>query len=420
MKRFGIYATTSFKSEYKIFLGCILMKKLTTVYKKWQLNRAKYESGKPRKKKTIRRKRHIVSAWFGDALEDVVSENEPIIPPKNISLTENTEHTIDFFENMRRQYTTLDHSKDLSQIKFVVNSRKKGLRRIGGYVDFTKIEKIGTSAALILTAEYDRVATILKQVPPTINLHLWNEGVFKILFEIGFFEFVGLQKEVSERYITDGKVKTVKIMSGVNANGISSIYDAIVNLSKYIDDDDPISDEVKLLLTNALSEAMINVSKHAYPDDYNFPIRHVSKWWATGSANCETRELRVVIFDQGASIPVTYPRKTLSQSARDFLLSALRRDSSFDFENDGAYIECAMMPGKSQTNQVNRGLGLPEMKDLIDVCGNGSLKIFSRGGECTYRSGHGMVRLSRPSSIGGTLIEWTLKFPAKKVDSNSD
>ena len=156
---------------------------------------------------------------------------------------------------------------------------------------------------------------------------------------------------------------------------------------------------------------MINVARHAYPEDHRFKFRHVGRWWVTASADRVSRELTIVVYDQGATIPITFPKKAMSQTVMDFLSSTLTQSVEFENHNDGAYIEGAMKPGRSKSNQKHRGLGLPEMKDLVDICGSGSLSIFSRGGECHYEYGRTLVRRSRQQSIGGTLIEWTLRLP---------
>ena len=200
----------------------------------------------------------------------------------------------------------------------------------------------------------------------------------------------------------------MKIISGTNSAELAEASQSILKLCDFLGEDQQIQEDVELALNNALSEAMINVSKHAYPADHDFKFRHIGKWWVTASVDRSSRELTVVIYDQGASIPVTFAQKNWPQAARDFLTSMLTFAPSFEFENDGTYIEGAMKPRSTQTGKAFRGLGLPEMKDLVDICGRGSLRIFSRGGECYYEAGRQLQRRSRQHSVGGTLIEWTL------------
>lgn len=394
------------------------MKKLTDKYKKWLLHRARNEenrtSGSRREPKRTSRPRHIVTGWFGDRIERLIAINAPICPPSNICFSTNGDESVEFLNNWRNRFRSIQQFTSPSGSSWTQEPRKpRGLRQISSYYDFSSIENLSTAAALILTAEYDRVASIIRSVPPAINLNDWHPAVFKKLYEIGFFEIVGLAKDVADRYRTDGDVRSMRIFSGSNATDLDIASDAILELSKFVDTEGPLTEDVTLALNNALSEAMINVAKHAYPDDHDFRYKHVDKWWVTASADKGSRELTIVIYDQGASIPVTFPRKDFSERVASFLKETISLTPKFDFQNDSVYIEGAMRPGKSQTNQKHRGLGLPEMKDLIDICGDGSLIIISRGGECKYVPNKPISKKSRPHSIGGTLIEWTLRLPEK-------
>ena len=388
------------------------MKKLTPTFEKWLRNRRRRQSGQLRRKKNRVPKAHIVQAWYGGEIENVVSENLPKVPPSILCFEKNSAETLRFLDGWRNSFRSIKPSEAHKKFEWFKAPKSGGSkRRITSYSDFSQISELSASAALILTAEYDRVAHLIGDVPPTINLDEWDTTVFRSLFEIGFFEVLKLSQDVADQYVTSGDVKTMRIVSGSNASELALASSGIQSLSAFIDEESPISEDVEVALNNALSEAMINVSKHAYPDDHEFRYRHIDKWWVTASADRVKRVLTIVIYDQGASIPVTFPKKTLSKSVLDYLTSALRLSPEFEFENDGAYIEGAMMPGKSQTGQSFRGLGLPEMKDLVDICGDGSLRIFSRGGECYYRAGDRLERHSRQESAGGTLIEWKLFLP---------
>ena len=388
------------------------MKKLTPRYKIWLLRRMRKSRKKLNKIRDRAREVHIVQAWFGEEIEEMISDRRPNLPPSTLCLKSNPDETLSFLEDWRKRFRAINPSN--TNVKFEWFKRPKNPRakkRINGFTDFSYIQEISTALSLLLTAEYDRVRQLIGGVPPTINLHEWKTPVFRRLFEIGFFDVLGLTKGVEDRYVTSGDIKTMKIISGSNASELQTASESILELSRFLGNEKPISADVEIALNNALSEAMINVSKHAYPDDHVFRHRHIGKWWVTASVDRVRRELTIVIYDQGATIPITFPKKDFSQSVRDFFESVLTTEPEFDYANDGSYIEGAMKPGRSQTNQKFRGLGLPEMKDLIDICGQGSLRIFSRGGECYYAFGQRLQRRSRRYSIGGTLIEWTLYLP---------
>lgn len=385
------------------------MKKLTKSYKKWQLQRARFEAKKPLRMRKREKRSHVVRAWYGEDFEEVVSENRPNIPPLEICLAANPDETLKFISDWRSKFKSLLPSASKTTFNWFKNPKSPGgKRRISGYTDFSQISRLSTAPALVMTAEYDRLRTLMDDVPPTINLDDWQDQVFGRFYEMGFFEVLGLTESVSDRYFTSGNVRTMKIISGTNSAELAEASQSILGLCDFLGEALQIQEDVEIALNNALSEAMINVSKHAYPSEHEFKLRHVGKWWVTASVDRGSRELTVVIYDQGASIPVTFAQKNWSQTARDFLASILTSKPSFEFENDGTYIEGAMKPRSSQTGKPFRGLGLPEMRDLVDICGRGSLRIFSRGGECYYEAGRQLQRRSRDHSIGGTLIEWTL------------
>lgn len=375
------------------------------------------QAKKPKIIRQRNRKSHVVRAWYGEDVEEVVSENRPSIPPKNVCLSSNTDQTLEFIADLRSKFRSLlPHASGKTFNWFKPPKSNNGKRRISSYSDFSQICSFSTAPALVMTAEYDRLSTLMGAIPPTINLDEWKEPVFRRLYEMGFFEILGLTETVSERYITSGDVRSMKIISGTNSAELEAASKNILVLCDFLGDGSHIKEDVEIALNNALSEAMINVAKHAYSSDHHFKFRHVSKWWVTASVDKASRELTVVIFDQGASIPVTFRKKKWSRSVRDFFSNVLMAEPRFEFDNDGAYIEGAMQPRSSQTGKPFRGLGLPEMRDLVDICGRGSLRIFSRGGECRYEAGKPLERNARVHSIGGTLIEWTIFLPRRTTD----
>ena len=359
--------------------------------------------------------------WDGGEPIKAISVREPKVPPSQLCLENNFEDTIAFLSKWRSSLSA-GYKKGSALSKkhpWVSPSRKVGgMPRIMGFTDFAKIEELSTAVAMIVTAEYDRLATLANEVPPTVNIHEWSDTAFQKLFELGFFETVGLTKEVSDLQKTNGEIRSMRIISGSNATELEAATNEIAKLADFLAPSTGFSEEISIALNSSLGEAMANVAAHAYPQDHHYIRKPVGKWWVTATADKRIGKLTVVIYDQGATIPVTYPKKEIPQAILDFITLRRVLTPRFDFENDGVYIEGAMKPGRTQTNQKDRGLGLPEMKELIDICGSGSLTIYSRGGVCRYDSNSEIRSASHRHTVGGTLIEWVLDLDNEQDGGN--
>lgn len=398
----------------------VLMKKLTQRFKKWLLNRSRREAKVPAR--VARRNSRIVLAWFGNETERLIVRKPPSIPPSTLSLSEQTDTTLGFFANLRRTLRVREEESRPDRFDWAIGSRRGNkLRKIRSYIDFARIENVSTAAALVLASEYDSSGRIIGSVPPTIELDKWNDKVFKSLFEIGFFEIVGLSESASSFYEDDGDVVTMKIVSGSDTTQLEEACRRIENLVASLGDASAtLPKAVELALNSSLAEAIMNVGSHAYPKQVKLPYKHLARWWLTASVQRSTRNLTVVIYDHGATIPVTFAEKSWPQAVKDRLKALVIPTVSFEYENDGAYIEAAAIPGKSQTKQSNRGLGIPQMKEIIDICGSGTMTIWSRGGEYKYFGSGREVSKSRDVSIGGTLIEWQVCVPAAAGGAHHD
>lgn len=396
------------------------MKRLTKRYKKWLVRRAR--AGHTERKRLPREGRNrrvsVVDAWFGDRVEEVLCVREPTRPPRVMCLDKNTDEVLSFLDSWRKKYAIKSSIKNLKRYDWTIRPpRGSSKKRIMGYVDYSAITEISTAVALVIAAEYDRGARLLGSAPPTINLHSWSDEVFSKFYELGFFSIVGLTGSISDLYMDSDLVRTMRIVSGKNTADLRRTSESLIELSKFIDESGPISEELELALNSALSEGMANVSRHAYPEDFDSEVHHVESWWVTASAHRGKRRLTVVMYDQGATIPVTLPRKKWMQAVQDFVTRNLLPHREFDFQDDATYIAGALERGQTQTGQPGRGEGLPQMKELIDICGAGSLTIWSRGGMCRYEPDTALQRTSFPYSIGGTLIEWVIDLPGGKTDA---
>ncbi|OWV79565.1 hypothetical protein ATY77_26625 [Rhizobium sp. R634] len=324
-------------------------------------------------------------------------------------LERNTVEVTEFLENLRRRLL-----RPIANPKWLTKTTGNSLQKVKGYLDFGAIKEISTAAALVLAAEYERVVSIIGEPPPLINLDEWNEDVILRLWQLGFFTTIGITPKPDQFMTSSEDVMTLRFLSGSNAQETEAADKMLVELGNFLDPDNDLPEEIRLPLTTALSEAMINVRRHAYPDDHRFRFKHINRWWLTGSADRARRKLTVVIYDQGATIPITYSKLSESLDIREWILSIVRIAPKSDnpFAEDGARIAAAAKFGNTQTGKSYRGKGLPDMQNAIDCCENGRLTILSRGGRYVYEGKDRTSIASYPCSIGGTLIEWTLTLPS--------
>ena len=160
----------------------------------------------------------------------------------------------------------------------------------------------------------------------------------------------------------------------------------------------------KLELFGGLSEAITNVSHHAYHKDATF-----KQWWLSASYDQTTQRLCVTFYDQGMGIPVTLPKSKWAALITD--LFALNKDSQ--------RIEAAMIVGRSSTDLPERGKGLADLLEFAKAYDSSTLAIFSLHGKYTVnarKNGPEAILTSEKydfeRSIGGTLIEWSVQLPS--------
>lgn len=222
----------------------------------------------------------------------------------------------------------------------------------------------------------------------------------------GFFDALGVKAKID----VAPKVfplEYIKVQAGTQADGRLAVE---LRRALFGPHEDELSKDKKGSFFRGLTEAMTNVSQHAYPDDWDVgPIKVVKKgWWMLGHINKLRKELKIMIVDQGIGIPRSLPRT--HKDILPTLLAALKLEVS-----DGAMIHAAMEVGRSRMGQTHRGKGLNDLKQIIDVCKTGTLRILSKKGEYTYRVRNSLaipIVQGHESSLNGTLVEWTIPLEA--------
>jgi hypothetical protein len=361
-----------------------------------------------------------VRIWQGGEEEYAISTRPPTSPPVRLCFDQNPDQTTAFFARIRALVPLLRGGKS----SFVHRKSPESVPKIHGYIDFAKLHSISLSSAVVLAADYDRLAQLSGEVPPTINLSTWNSEVLTTLFQLGFFETLGHIPNLNEKLVQDGPKLTMKIVTAEDAGKLDEIDSSLQDLAKFLSGDElalaPELDDAVVTLLTSISEAITNVTQHAYPQDHEYEFEHVEKLWVSATADRRNDTLTVVVYDQGATIPVTYPRLSRTSKVLRFLRLALAKGKEFDYSSDGTYIRAAMRFGGSRTDKVYRGKGFPQMNSLVGSVGGGRLSIRSRNGWCSTGTGWRMRSGYVSSSLGGTLVELTVNVSSYLNGNRND
>jgi len=263
---------------------------------------------------------------------------------------------------------------------------------------------------LVFSSNYFRLFAERKHPIPLINLHEWNPSIISKLNEIGFFQLLNID-DIPNLTKSDNNLKTLKFFTGVDGGGLEQAENQLLELAAHVDEDSEIPKTFLYALNSAFSEAMINVSKHAYDKTHQYQYPHQGKFFFTGAAKKDTREMTFAVYDHGATIPVTYPKTNMQDRVKDYVQSISNLFSKVTNAKDGAYISSAIRFGNTQTNQEGRGRGLPQIREAIDLCNSGSFTVVSRSGMYTYSHGGNESFSAFEGTIGGTLISWRVVLP---------
>lgn len=398
------------------------MKKLTTKRKKWFRLRANQELKKLNRK--ISPPKHDVNylpvkldseqnlnwqnvnRWMESAFEkglkadkifpSSVSANNKanrltIYLPKEMNFSDKYDSTILVIQAIRRLTS--------------ITSTKRNAYKLGS-VNFDDLKTISTSAALVLTAEIskwdDSVRKVLK--PKT---DLWDKTVLEQFIELGFFDlFPGRATPTLEGNHNQSAKNLVKYIKGKCTDNDKTVF-LKQEIRKIV------GDKVGKwpFLYTGLSEAITNVSQHAYPN--NDSVNDIDKnWYLTGSFDQSTRELKIVFYDQGVGIPTTLPASKLKESIIEFLSKLLSdRFTSLDKIKHSTMLEAAVQAERTCTSEEDRGKGLQDLLQFIDQRKEGYLSILSLKGLYKYNidsNGCNTKTDSFDVPMPGTLIIWSV------------
>lgn len=275
------------------------------------------------------------------------------------------------------------------------------------FLDFSATKHVSSGAKLYLVAELDRCRRVAGH--PSVNGNFPDSRhARRSMRDSGFYDMLDVDAGVTEKERTY-PVEYIKVMTGNEADGGLAKKLRQMLLGPYAADIDV---EARQSFFRGISEAMTNVAQHAYPDSYDYGPIKISprRWWLLGHVEKKSGLLRIMIVDQGIGIPKSLPRTYPMEVINGWLnyLPLFTPD-------DGQMIKAAMKKGRSSTELRNRGKGLNDLKEIIDVCGSGQLSILSNRGRYRYSVTRGVPHEQAEqlaANIRGTFIEWAVPLSA--------
>jgi anti-sigma regulatory factor (Ser/Thr protein kinase) len=323
--------------------------------------------------------------------------------PKILCFSRNPAETLESLDGIRSSLQ--DERERLRNTK-----KKKNTRIRLKYSAFENIEDISPSAALVLAAEYERAYHLNGSHAIVVNLEKWHPTVMGILKPLGFFEKFGFDGILEAPDVTD-RFRILPMRSGSSAdspavNMLISDLKGLYPLADVVDED---REAGMLSLYGAMVEALVNVVRHAYPEGRELPFTPVNRWWMAGAVDQDARQITAMVFDQGITIPLSLPNWQHYAGVRRRIVSFLGLvPDPGDTKCDGLAIAAAVEESVSSTGERHRGRGLAQMRDFVDQCRGGYLRIMSRCGEVIMYPREKPTVRAYDISIGGTLIEWNV------------
>ncbi len=268
-------------------------------------------------------------------------------------------------------------------------------------VKFDNLKSISTSAALVLTAELSRWDDIInKSLKP--RLRTWDPIIIQRFATLGFFELFKNAPNITLDKQNDN-LKLVRYIKGKcgDKNKTKVLKASLQEL---------IGDQVTkwTFLHTGLSEAITNVSHHAYPDGIDCNGKD-KNWYLTGSLNTQSKMLKIAFYDQGIGIPRSLPASKIYERVLSFL-SALPQGER---KLHTALLEAAVKIDRTSTGSGDRGKGLPDLLEFIKQRKEGYLSILSLKGLYKYSIENGKEKTKTfpfETELPGTLIIWSVKL----------
>ena len=345
------------------------MKKTDPRYKMWK----KYQDEKNLIIRTKRKK----SKKKTSSKKRVVYQQ--IEAPENLSLISNSEETISYFNKAIRILKNKENKNKVSTLLFNCKD-----------VQFLSIDALMYLLAII--KNFKNVFSGIREVKGNLPE---NKDMKNKFLASGFLNFVN--SEIKE--IEHEQKKQLKISTGNNV----STEDA-AKLVDFVNDYFECSKIETKFLYKMVIELMTNTHNHAYLHKNDF----IKSWYLFASVNDEKRCIEITFVDTGEGIPVTVAKKGLekliNKKDNEYIISAL----------NGEF--------RTQTQEKNRGKGLPDIYEHFNKGELYNLKIISCKGKIELNEYNKVVEnagTEMEMNLQGTVFYWEIKI-RKESDINDN
>ncbi len=280
-------------------------------------------------------------------------------------------------------------------------------------IDLSKVRQAKVSALLVLYANIERLQKIHMDKALIKTTMLLSREVGVMFRTFGLWTLTGESAvHAGTAYPDSLEICTMSHEANPHADRKGELRKILTYAKKSVEEFEV--HEGSLLVVNAITESISNVWQHAYDDSFFIdpvPIE-LRSWWIIVQRIQD--QFFVSMYDMGAGIPTTISSKPWAADLIQSIIELLQT-SRFSYDGgDATSIKAAVDYGKSRFKLDNRGKGLTEAKDFVQLNPEGSLLIFSGYGRYVYSTKKDEENLATLSSqFRGTLIQWNLKLEKK-------
>lgn len=264
----------------------------------------------------------------------------------------------------------------------IIYEIKKKIRHREFYFDLEDVEEISVDAIMYILAVLRNIKGVKYLQYRFMGNQPSNEDARKQLVQSGFYRYLN-----TPIVSFDASTDKVQIIDGNSCN--TTVAEEIYN---FVSCHSQFCKKINTQLYSTLIELMSNTVQHAYKEEHGT----FTKNWYIYVEDIGDR-FKLVFLDTGVGIPRTIRKKMLenliSLSDAEYIISALLGEQ------------------RSETNEKNRGTGLPHVYKYGFNENIENFKIMSGKGNLEFISIQAVGAADLSVEFIGTLYTWEIKKP---------